>query len=266
MRTFVTTDTHGCFKEFRQVLDAAQFKYDEDILIHLGDCTDRGPCSFHVIEELLKIKNLIAVRGNHDEYIRNFINTGYHPWEHGSYKTVLSYVQALELTYEEVHVNQKMSGISTNFEPRHMPKSHRDFFINQIDYYIDKDNRLFVHGGYDPLEPFEQQTRMTFLWDRELIERQAYYLEMGSEPEKYPDVNDFKRVFIGHTPTIIFKMSVDKLSPIWLPGGVPFTEPMYMGQLVDLDTGCCFGNKLSLIDISDDENHILYQSDLFKAV
>lgn len=261
-RTFTTTDTHGCFKELRECLDLSGFRYDEDRLIHIGDITDRGPDSFLVVEELLKIKNLIAIRGNHDEWMLDFIKTSRHPSlnHNGVYKTILSYAQAQDMSYEDLYVNQKMSGISTNFEPRHMPKTHRDFFKNQINYYIDRENRLFVHAGYDPMELIETQHTNTLIWERDLVQGLARQLEVAGEVKNYPDVNNFKRIFVGHTPTIIFKKHHDKLSPLWLPGGVPYSEPMYMGQLVDCDTGCCFGGKLSLIDITDDDNHILYQN------
>jgi serine/threonine protein phosphatase 1 len=261
-KIYVTTDSHGCNKELQEVLQLGGFNFNRDTLIHIGDCTDRGPDSYGVIETLLSIRNLISIQGNHDYYMKHFIETGYHPWKHGSYKTVISYIDALELTYEEVSFVQKPGGVSTNFKPHHIPKSHRNFFLNQIPYYIDSQNRLFVHGGYDPLEVIEIQSSDSLTWDRELVERQAEYLEQGIEAPHYYDVNEFKRIFVGHTPTIVFKnrLNSNTLDADWLPYGTPFTKPMYMGQLVDIDTGCCFGGKLSLIDITDEDNHILYQS------
>ena len=262
IRTFVTTDTHGCNKELNEVLSLANFDFNNDILVHIGDCTDRGPDSFGVIETLLKIKNLISIRGNHDEWMLQFITQGYHPSlnHNGVYKTFVSYMQSLELDYDEAHLVQKMSGISTNFSPKHMPTSHKNFFKNQRLYYVDDQNRLFVHAGFDPMEKIQHQNKQDLVWDRTLVQRLGERYEDGEVIDNFPDVNFFKRIFVGHTPTIIFKEKVDKVSPIWLPGGVPFSKPMYMGQLVNLDTGCCFGNHLSLIDITDDDNHILYQS------
>lgn len=262
IRTFVTTDTHGCNRELNETLDLAKFDFDNDILVHLGDCTDRGPDSFGVIETLLKIKNLIPVMGNHDVYFNDFIKGDYHAWQHGSHKTVMSYFAGQNMSYPKYFVHQKLSGISTNFERKHIPQTHKDFFASQKAYHIDAENRLFVHAGYDPTQFIEVQSTTQLTWDRELVEHYASYIEDGKVVERFGDVNNFKRVFIGHTPTIIFKKRENKVSPLWLPGGIPFNEPMYMGQLVNLDTGCCFGNRLSLIDITDDENHILYQSSI----
>ena len=61
------------------------------------------------------------------------------------------------------------------------------------------------------------------------------------------DVNGFKQIFIGHTPTLSFQ---------WYEGN---DKPIYAGQVIDCDTGGCFGGKISLIDITTDD-HILYQS------
>jgi serine/threonine protein phosphatase 1 len=262
MKTYVTTDTHGCNKELIDVLNQASFDYANDTLIHIGDCTDRGPDSFGVIETLLKIKNLIPIQGNHDAVMLSFINTGRHQfdWGHGAYKTISSYIDALGLSYPEVYVHQTMNSASTNFTPKYIPDSHKAFFRNQLDYYIDAENRLFVHAGYDPMESIEQQDHSMLIWDRELVQHLGSYIEDGKEVARYPDVNDFKRVFIGHTPTITFRRKFKTFEPVHIPKGCTFKEPMYMGQLVNLDTGCCFGNKLSLIDITDDENHIIYQS------
>jgi serine/threonine protein phosphatase 1 len=264
VRTFTTTDTHGCNEELRECLELAGFRYDKDVLIHIGDCTDRGPDSYGVIETLLSIKNLIAIRGNHDSYIETFIKTGYHPWEHGSHHTLLSYINGLELPYPEikVHYRGRSGGAISNFTAQHMPITHRNFFLHtQVDYYVDSQNRLFVHGGYDPMEKIEEQHSSFLSWDRELVQHLASFVENDKEPPAYADVNFFKRVFVGHTPTLVFKKFIDRAQPfkIWKPEDANFTEPMYMAQLVNLDTGCCFGGKLSVIDITDDDNHILYQ-------
>jgi predicted phosphodiesterase len=59
-------DLHGNHKGLLQCLERSGFDNDVDTLISLGDVVD-GHCeSFEVVEELLKIKNLIAIKGNHD--------------------------------------------------------------------------------------------------------------------------------------------------------------------------------------------------------
>ena len=224
-RTFVTTDTHGELEKLKNCLEQANFDYEVDELIHIGDVVDRGPDSYGVVELLLSIKNLIPIRGNHDEWMLMFINTGEHP--------AMSYFKETLASYH------KGTGPTLN-----IPDTHKKFFSNQMNYYIDSNNRLFVHAGINPLEFIHEQYEEDFYWDREMIKR-AIHVEPG---KRMMDVNGFKQIFIGHTPTLNFQ---------WHPEN---DKPIYAAQVVDCDTGACFGGKLSLIDITTDE-HILYQSE-----
>ncbi len=67
MRTFVIGDIHGAYKALVQVLERAGFDYENDKLISLGDVTDGWSETAESIEELMKIKNLVYIKGNHDE-------------------------------------------------------------------------------------------------------------------------------------------------------------------------------------------------------
>jgi len=233
-RTFVTSDTHGCYLQLHNCLVQANFDYDEDTLIHCGDIVDRGPDSKKVIDLLLQIKNLVALRGNHDEWMLEWINTGFHPgnWGHGGSATILSYIEPGE---------DKMIDI---------PETHKEFFRNQQKYYIDDQNRFFVHAGYNRDYLVDLQHESTFYWDRHLV---MEMMSTSDDVKKMWDANDFSRVFFGHTPTINWK---DK-------NGKPKTLPIYKAQYVQIDTGGCFKQfegKITLLDITDDANHILYQS------
>ena len=89
MRTFVIGDIHGAFKALRQCLERSQFDYRKDKLIVLGDVVDRHDEVNECVEELLKIRNLIALRGNHDDWFDEFCQTGRHPedWMYGGLAT-----------------------------------------------------------------------------------------------------------------------------------------------------------------------------------
>ena len=250
-RVFVTSDTHGCNKELLHVLKLAEFDYQNDTLIHLGDVCDRGPDSFGVVSTLLMIKNLIAIRGNHDDFMREFIRTGEHPClnMNGVYKTVLSYAQSGNIPYEELYIHQVgYNTIDTNFQPEHMPADHIQFYLNQRSYYVDDQNRCFVHAGYNRDFPIEAQNEDMLMWDGTIL-KQALCANKG---DKFKDVNKFKRTFVGHQPTTK-----------WKKKGKVITKPIYAAHIVDVDTGVVFGDgKISLLDITDDDNHILYQTGL----
>ena len=102
MKKIVIGDIHGRFAELKELLQKASFDYDNDQLISLGDIVDRGPEPYNCIFELMKIKNLIAITGNHDFYLNRWIlnNNKYHDLgtSHGVGITLLKW---LELSDEE---------------------------------------------------------------------------------------------------------------------------------------------------------------------
>lgn len=65
-RVLVIGDIHGGHKALVQCLERSNFDYEKDTLICLGDVVDGWPETPQCIEELLKIKNLKYVMGNHD--------------------------------------------------------------------------------------------------------------------------------------------------------------------------------------------------------
>ena len=85
MKTFTIGDTHGNYRALKQCLERSNFDYENDTLIHLGDICDGWVYVYECVEELLKIKNLIPIKGNHDDWFLQWINTGIHPdgWRQG---------------------------------------------------------------------------------------------------------------------------------------------------------------------------------------
>ena len=65
-RRFVVGDIHGAHKALVQCLKRSNFNYEEDELICLGDVADGWTEVPELFDELLKIKKLIYIMGNHD--------------------------------------------------------------------------------------------------------------------------------------------------------------------------------------------------------
>ncbi len=94
-KVWVMGDIHGAYKALVQCLERSAFDYEKDVLIQLGDVTDGYPDVYDCIEKLLKIKNLIAIKGNHDDWFKEFIETDFHPfyWTYGGKGTLISYLK-----------------------------------------------------------------------------------------------------------------------------------------------------------------------------
>ena len=172
-KLFVIGDIHGAYRALRQCLDRSGFDYGNDHLICLGDVCDGWPETKDCIDELLKIKELTYVMGNHDFWASHWMNTGdaESVWlSQGGDATVKSYMDMI-------------------------PTRHREFLAGALPYFL-SGNTLFVHGGIDTQRSLDEQGMTTFLWDRSLA---AKALELTAE-KGIGNLTTFDEVYIGHTP------------------------------------------------------------------
>jgi serine/threonine protein phosphatase 1 len=173
-RTFVMGDIHGAYRALRQCLERAAFDYGQDNLIFLGDVADGWPETYACIEELLKIKNLTYIFGNHDFWTLEWMESG---------------------VIEDVWFGQGGKATIKSYPYNKIPKAHIDLLNNSLPYLL-KDNKLFVHAGIDPHQPLETQGMNIFLWDRNLA-RTALNL---FEKQQQGKLTSYDEVYIGHTP------------------------------------------------------------------
>ena len=170
-RTFCTADIHGGYKALIQCLERSQFNYDDDTLIVLGDVVDGWPETPQCIEELLKIKNLIYIMGNHDAWADRWLRLGIRElnWTmQGGQATIDAYIRNPDLLIQ-----------------------HREFFTIKPYKYIDDKNRLFIHGGIIKGLDIDKHTVGDLMWDRSLVQRA---LQKGFRRDKR-----FTEIYIGHT-------------------------------------------------------------------
>src|SRR5690606_35788928 len=130
-KTFVIGDIHGGLRALHQVLERSETTKN-DTLIFLGDYVDgwsESPQTISFIIELSKKQNCIFIRGNHHDLLLNYLKTGKcnQEWfKHGCQSTIDAYEKVSEATRQE----------------------HIEFLENLEDYYLDDQNRLFIHAGF----------------------------------------------------------------------------------------------------------------------
>ena len=231
MRTFVIGDIHGGLKALIQVLNKLEVK-ETDTLIFLGDYVDGWSEAAQVIEFLLQLSEKIPcifIKGNHDVWCEDWLNSEYvNPtwYMHGGKETMESYIGFL-------NENKKI---------------HLDFFQKMLLYYIDNENRLFIHAGFTSMHGVEKEVfTESFYFDRTLWEMAlALDKNISIESELYPSrLKHYKEIYIGHTPTINFNSF----------------EPMNAANIWNIDTGATFYGRLSAINIDTKE---IFQSDVVK--
>ena len=233
MKKFVIGDIHGSNKALLQVLEKSGFDKESDLLISIGDIADGWNEVPECVDTLLSIKNLIAIRGNHDVWCYDWFEYGRIPiiWSaQGGQATIDAYVRTGKLTEQ----------------------SHKDFWKNQIDWYIDDENRLFIHGGWDYMEGFPRGAGLPVNagsiakechWDRSLLEGARSAFGDKNRKGKFKALEQFKEIYIGHTA---------------MNG-----EPKQFGNLWNLDTGAGWNGQLTIMDIDTKE---FWQSDNVKEL
>ena len=71
-RTIVVGDIHGCWDEFRRLMELAGFG-EGDALVTVGDFLDRGPGSWEIARFLRVTPNAFSVIGNHERRVAGVI-------------------------------------------------------------------------------------------------------------------------------------------------------------------------------------------------
>lgn len=186
-KTFVIGDIHGAYRAFIQCLHRASFDYENDSLISLGDVADGWPETSACIDELLKIKHLTYIIGNHDLLTLEWMETG---------------------IIKEVWFNQGGKATMDSYKTEIVP-AHVQFLKNALPYY-QLQNKLFVHAGINPALPIQKQSLETLVWDRELARSALYFFQMEIKGK----LTQFDEVYIGHTPTT-FNKPIESCG-IWL--------------------------------------------------
>lgn len=179
MNRFVISDIHGAHKALEQCLQRANFNNDIDLLICLGDTADGYPDVKKCFTELIKVKNMIYILGNHDSYLYQFFETKViiRDWLFMSGRSSL-------LSYKE-KVNQT-----------HLK------FMRKAKLYHEMDDMLFVHAGFNHEKPMYNQNENTLLWDGDIV------CKVICESFKPEHLTKYRKVFLGHTPTLNYKSEI----------------------------------------------------------
>lgn len=227
-RIFAIGDIHGGLKALQQVLQRADI-LSSGTLIFLGDYVDGWSESAQTIDYLINLsqqQNCIFIKGNHDTWCEEWLRTGNadETWLfNGGQSTVESYT-ALTASRKLQHLN---------------------FFEQMKPYYVDEQNRLFIHAGFTSMHgPEKEHYSTNYRWDRTLWEMA---LTMDKRIKKdsllFPRrLKLFHEIYIGHTPTLHYNI----------------TTPMQGCNVWNIDTGAAFTGPLTIIDV--DTKHY-WQSD-----
>ncbi|MBN8640863.1 MAG: serine/threonine protein phosphatase [Flavobacteriales bacterium] len=221
-RTLVIGDIHGGLRALHQVIERANVTQG-DTLIFLGDYVDGWSESPQVIDFLMDLnqkQNCIFIRGNHDELLLDWLKGNTKEidepmwFKHGGEATVVAY-SSISDTKKKVHIK---------------------FLESLQNYYLDDQNRLFVHAGFTNMNgvKYEYFPKL-FYWDRTLWETAlALNEDIDSNSFFYPRrLKLYSEIYIGHTP-------VTRIGEV---------VPIQKACIWNVDTGAAFFGPLTLLDV-----------------
>lgn len=226
VRTLVIGDIHGGLRALHQIIERANVNQN-DMLIFLGDYVDGWSQSPQVIDFLIELKqqqNCIFIRGNHDELLLDWLKGNTKEidepmwYKHGGEATITAYSMVSDAKKKE----------------------HIEFLESLQNYYLDNQNRLFVHAGFTNMNgvKYEYFPKL-FYWDRTLWETAlALNINLDSNSFFYPRrLKLYSEIYIGHTP-------VTRIGE---------TIPIQKACVWNVDTGAAFTGPLSILDVNSKE-------------
>jgi serine/threonine protein phosphatase 1 len=206
-RTIAIGDIHGCSAALAALVEAVA-PGPADTIVTLGDAIDRGPDSRGVVEQLLALSRrcrLVPLLGNHEEMLLACLadTAGLRTWlSCGGADTVRSYGWK---------PGGPRRGLAALF-----PEEHRRFLAGCLPFH-ETATHLFVHAGYLPELPLEEQLGEVLRW-------------RVTDPQTVRPHRSGKVVIVGHTPQ---------------KGG----EVLDLDFLVCIDTDCYRGGWLTALDV-----------------
>jgi serine/threonine protein phosphatase 1 len=207
-RTIAIGDIHGCADALAALLDAVALA-PTDTIVTLGDHIDRGPDSRRVVDQLIALANrcqLIPLMGDHEEMLLDALRdtANLKKWlACGGVDTLRSYGWS---------PGGRRSALAD-----WIPEPHRAF-LNGCRPYHETATHLFMHAGFVPELPVEQQPGLALRW------------RVTDAQTAVPHCSG-KVAVVGHTPQ--------------LSG-----EVLNLGFLHCIDTNCARGGYLTALDTS----------------
>lgn len=218
-RILAVGDIHGEFNMLQKLWTKIKFNPDEDLLIFLGDYTDRGPYSVkctRFIREVSQMKNVIPLMGNHEQMLMDYVSN------HS--------IDDLNNNIDGTSCWMINGGLETlkDFKDAGIKELYSWFhFINTLPVFVDIGDILFCHAGINPERSIDNQYVDDMLWIRE---------------DFYNNYHGDKMIVVGHTPVQYLIDTDEQYTPIYIDDN----------NILMCDTGAFMGNdigRLSCINV-----------------
>jgi len=212
IRTIFVGDIHGTLNEFEELLNKLNYSQENDRLILLGDLIDRGPFSVEMVKRAREME-LECLLGNHEaKYLKWYRSQG-----------------SRNDVYDRADYYKNFSEADTNY-------------IANMPLYLEFDDVIAVHAGLKPEVSISNQTREDLLYLRYTDQNRKFIsLKKIADLGKEKTGARFWTEFWTGPKSVVYGHNVHSLE-------YPLIEEVAPGvKCYGLDTGACFGGKLSAL-------------------
>jgi bis(5'-nucleosyl)-tetraphosphatase (symmetrical) len=223
-RTIVIGDVHGCLDELQELLRVIDVRRDQDHLIFPGDLVDRGP----KVNETVRFIHEGAILNGWD------VTLGNHEEKH------LRWAKHEELRRKVGKKNpMKPFDLQRQVEHEGLSTEEKEWLGSLPAFVRFKDgerNWIATHAGVPSDFPIEDQNIRTLVRTRWTDEKTGAYASTG-DPNKIPEGAHYWALSwmgpesIVHGHIVMDEVRIDRQGPFLMTVGI--------------DTGCCFGGKLT---------------------
>jgi len=181
---YVMSDIHGCYDKYRKMLDKIALT-KEDTLYVLGDIVDRGPDGVSILLDIAKRKNIVLLRGNHEEMAYPLLKNLYMLEEGNCPKELIN---LYKIWFSDGGKETLEAFLKLSESEQRTVMDVIDTSIIKTEIEVNGHTFLLAHTvpEVDTICDYEEWTSKEFLW---------------GEPDYEEIYFDDKYIVTGHTPT-----------------------------------------------------------------
>lgn len=235
MRKIIVGDIHGCYKELNSLMRRVKLDKKEDVIVFLGDYTDRGPDSYKVVRYLMRLKQemgqrCVLLRGNHEEHILEYV------------KPSFSILDESFWYYNGGQMTVKSFGdfFPSEEERKEAFERYAAFITANTELYYDLGECFCAHASVkneNPQITLQEDPRF-FTWDRSILNGGLYH---------------GKFAVVGHTPmeepTMFLAGEDGTVTQKTFEVGTEYEIPK--SNMLCIDTCCFYTGRLTALVLAE---------------
>lgn len=217
MATYVMSDIHGNYDRYLEFLQYSNFN-DNDNLYIIGDVLDRGSMAIPLLQDIIKRKNVVFLKGNHELMMLPILNDLMYQSKETQKQIINDEMAIAQIGQEETL--QDFCKLSVKEQNELVD------YISQLPLYEELEvngiRYILVHAGL----PDFSEMPIEYYDENDLL--------FGPHDFDIFHYDDGSKIIVGHLPTK------------FINGATPH-EIYHINDTIAIDCGCGYGGQLGVL-------------------